>query len=157
MPDTFKNLYKKACDQTLANIFNITNTIESFIIRAIEQTSLQYADFQERFLNMISNANGIFLSLQEMCEKMHFSKTHLERLVNNEFHCGAIAYCLNIKLEKSCLLLQETNLPIKEISEELKFCDTAHYSKTFKEKFGVSPLQYRKERQQSTTRIKYEA
>lgn len=48
------------------------------------------------------------------------------------------------RLEKAKDLLQHSNLSIGEIAFETCFYDTAHFSKSFKEKFGHTPGEYRK-------------
>jgi AraC-like DNA-binding protein len=52
-------------------------------------------------------------------------------------------YLLNIKLEKSCQLLKETNQSISEISYSCGFASEQHFSRTFKKRIGLNPFQYR--------------
>jgi len=52
-------------------------------------------------------------------------------------------YLLNIKLEKSCQLLKETNQSISEISYSCGFASEQHFSRTFKKRIGLNPSQYR--------------
>jgi AraC-like DNA-binding protein len=151
IPDTFENLFKETSNQNQFNILKITNKVESFLIEAIKQTTIQHSSFRERFLDMVSNDEGFFLTVDEMCNRMNLSKTHLERLVKKEFQYGAAEFCLNLRLIKSCYLLQETSLPIKSISEKLKFYDTAHFSRVFKKFSGMTPFQYRNKNKLDTT------
>ena len=41
-------------------------------------------------------------------------------------------------------LIRERELSVKEISEKLSFDTPNYFSKTFKKKTGMTPLQYRK-------------
>lgn len=153
IPESFDNLFKETSNQSQFNILKITNTVETFLIEAIKQVNIQYSSFRERFLDMISKDEGFFLSIDEMCERLNLSKTHLERLVKKEFQFGAAEFCLRLRLTKSCFLLQETNLPIKVISEKLKFYDTAHFSRAFKQFSGITPYTYRGINKMDTTQI----
>ena len=74
---------------------------------------------------------------------MNISVTHLERLVNKYFSCSAKALCQRIRLSKSCVLLENTNLPIKTISERFGFYDESHFVRAFKKHFSITPSQYR--------------
>ena len=47
-------------------------------------------------------------------------------------------------LRKSCRLLVETNLRVKEIALELEFSDPFYFSRKFRHLTGLSPLEYRK-------------
>jgi transcriptional regulator GlxA family with amidase domain len=44
---------------------------------------------------------------------------------------------------KAIDLLQNSSLPIGEIAVSIGFCDIAHFSKTFKQKTGLSPSAFR--------------
>lgn len=52
-------------------------------------------------------------------------------------------YILNRKLEKSKKLLKNNSLTITDISYELGFTDSSHFSKFFKKYVNMSPSQYR--------------
>ena len=39
-------------------------------------------------------------------------------------------------------VLESVEAPIKDIAEELGFCDVCHFSNSFKKYFGISPKQY---------------
>lgn len=50
-------------------------------------------------------------------------------------------------LRKSCRLLVETNLRVKEIALELEFSDPFYFSRKFRHLAGISPLEYRRRNQ----------
>lgn len=41
-------------------------------------------------------------------------------------------------------LLKENNITMKEIAFELGFTDNAHFCKTFKKYYGITPKEYQK-------------
>lgn len=53
-------------------------------------------------------------------------------------------YILDAKLRIAAQHLIETRLSVSEISSMLSFCDSQHFSRTFREHYAHSPLQYRK-------------
>ncbi len=57
------------------------------------------------------------------------------------------AYRNGCFLRKSCRLLVETSLPIKEIAAELEFSDPFYFSRKFHQLAGVSPQEYRRKYQ----------
>ena len=48
-----------------------------------------------------------------------------------------------LKMEKAAHLLRETDMSIKEITNATGYNDQNYFSKLFKQKFGVSPTEYR--------------
>ena len=47
------------------------------------------------------------------------------------------------RLEKSSQLLRETEKSIKEITSDVGYNDQNYFSKLFKNKYGLSPTEYR--------------
>nr|WP_294895147.1 AraC family transcriptional regulator [uncultured Pedobacter sp.] len=52
-------------------------------------------------------------------------------------------YFIQLKIQKAKELLTDSKTPIKEIAYELKFESAYYFSKLFKQKVGLTPLQYR--------------
>ena len=55
-------------------------------------------------------------------------------------------YFLNIKLNAAATMLKNTNRLILDISNDIGITSLSHFNHIFKEKYGVSPNRYRKER-----------
>lgn len=56
-------------------------------------------------------------------------------------------YILNLKLQTACRSLEENpNLPIQTLSRSLNFQDAAYFCALFKQHFGMTPRQYRMNR-----------
>lgn len=145
-PYTFEYLFKAIRNLTKLNTLMLYNASEAFILKLIAESAVGHNDsFREKFLDMFSDGKGYDLTLDQMCKKMNLSKTHLERMVRTEFECGAMEYCQKMKLNKACLLLQNTDLPIHQIAELLKFYDESHFCSFFKRRMQVTPNHYRNE------------
>lgn len=84
------------------------------------------------------------LSLDEMAERLHTSKSNLIRSYKNTYGITPYADLVDMKLEAAMTLLSETMLPIKEIADKLCICDEHYFSSLFFEKTGVRPGKYRK-------------
>jgi len=59
-----------------------------------------------------------------------------------------IEYFLNLKLESAKLMLRTTSKKIWEIAEHFNFYDEYYFSKLFKKKYSISPLKYRKQKEE---------
>jgi AraC family L-rhamnose operon transcriptional activator RhaR/AraC family L-rhamnose operon regulatory protein RhaS len=49
-------------------------------------------------------------------------------------------------MNHACSLLENTNLPVKEIAYKSGFYDSNYFIKLFKQQFGISPAKNRKSR-----------
>lgn len=68
---------------------------------------------------------------------------YLSRYFKEKTGENFVDYCKAVKLEKACQLLQETNMKIYEIANELGYTNAQHFSTVFREKVGMTPLEYR--------------
>ena len=55
----------------------------------------------------------------------------------------------SIRIKESKILLETTNYSITQIATIVGFSNQSYFSETFKQKIGVSPSNYRKERQEA--------
>lgn len=55
-----------------------------------------------------------------------------------------VAFVLRVRLNKAENLIKKSDLPLTAIANKCGFQNLSHFSKAFKQQFGVSPLQYRK-------------
>lgn len=54
------------------------------------------------------------------------------------------AFILNCRVNRAKRLLSKTNRTVAAIGQELRFCSTQHFARTFRRIIGVSPLEYRR-------------
>ena len=87
------------------------------------------------------------LSIQEIARGTGISKTVLYKAFQNHFGCTPGAYLNSQRVERSLQLLQDKSLSLEEISQQVGFSSASYYSKIFRAKMGMPPLQYRKNRQ----------
>ena len=48
-----------------------------------------------------------------------------------------------MRLRQSKAMLKHTNISLTSIANDCGFCDSAHFSRLFKEKYEISPSEYR--------------
>ncbi|MGL5647147.1 MAG: helix-turn-helix transcriptional regulator [Clostridium sp.] len=82
-------------------------------------------------------------SLNQMAKDFNHSPSYLSSLFKNIMETSITNYVHKMKIERAKLLLKTTSKSILEISNLLYYCDTSHFSKTFKKFIGLSPIEYR--------------
>ncbi|MEC3433740.1 AraC family transcriptional regulator [Bacillus thuringiensis serovar nigeriensis] len=90
-----------------------------------------------------SNINDS-LSIEELADVAGFSKFHFHRIFKGIVNESLSRYVNRLKLERAThLLTYRTDMTITDIAYHFGFTDSAVFSRTFKNYYGVSPSQYR--------------
>ena len=91
--------------------------------------------------NNYANKN---ISSKELSEELFMSHGHFCRRFKNVFGMTFQNFLTNCRIEKSSILLLETDLPVAQIAKICGFTSCSYFCKCFKNIFDASPLYYRK-------------
>lgn len=86
------------------------------------------------------------ISLELLAEREHLSKSYISALFKRETGQRFSEYLQEVRLKHACRILKQSSCSVQKVGELTGFFDTAHFSRVFKEKIGMSPLEYRKNR-----------
>lgn len=81
--------------------------------------------------------------LKDLAFLVNLSVSHLQHLFKREVGISIKQFTCNVRLKKTCELLESTNLRIKEICYIIGCHDRSHFVRDFKRKIGLSPSNYR--------------
>lgn len=84
------------------------------------------------------------ISRTEFEKLLNYSGDYLNRIVNKYTGMCLYDYGMTFCLKKAAKYLTKTNEPISTIAEKLHFTNRTHFYQLFKQKYGVTPKQYRK-------------
>ena len=84
------------------------------------------------------------LTIEEICTKFSISRSSLQTLFNNNIGTAPKRYISELKLHKSKILIKENKYTISEISSMLGFASIHYFSRSFKQRFGITPSDYAK-------------
>ena len=96
-------------------------------------------------LDVMKSKLAEHISLEELAGACHLSSSHFCRLFRQITGCSPIQYLLDIRLQEGATLLKRTDNTITQVAYNVGFDDVGYFSKKFKEKFGVSPTQLKKQ------------
>ena len=89
---------------------------------------------------------GQSLSIEELAGAAGFSKYHFSRIFQGMLHEPLAHYVNRIRMERALFLLaHRADKNMTDIAFELGLSDSAVFSRAFKNYYGVSPREYRKE------------
>jgi transcriptional regulator GlxA family with amidase domain len=83
------------------------------------------------------------IDLDNLAEYVDLSRRQLERLFQKYLHCTPSRYYLRLRLVRARQLLKQTSLSIIELAYVCGFVSTPHFSKCYREYFGVPPSEER--------------
>lgn len=98
----------------------------------------------EYIINNIDEKYTQKLSLTEYAKQLNISYDYFRHKFKEITGYSPQEYIINKRLEMANDLLTTTNDSCTEISEKCGFSDSAQFSKMFKDKYNISPRQYRK-------------
>jgi len=85
------------------------------------------------------------ISLQSLSERVYLHPVYLSKLYKVETGEGLSDYISNIKMEHASeLLLSDRDLKIYEVAIMVGFQNSSYFSRVFKNRFGMTPLEFRK-------------
>ena len=108
------------------------------IERKIRQACLFFRE------NLHTNVN-----VEKLAGDLHVGYSYFRQMFRKYTGISPIQYHLSLRIQKAKDLLVSTDLSFKEIAIELGFESIFYFSRIFKDKTGKSPMEFRKEHQQT--------
>jgi len=98
----------------------------------------------ERIRSYIMNRYTDYqFSLQGMADDLHLSVSSIGRMHKQFTGSTVMEFVNELRIAKAKELLQDTNLPVKEIVERIGYKDVSSFIRKFKQQFGITPIDYR--------------
>ncbi len=87
------------------------------------------------------------IKLQDIAQAVYLSQFHLSRTFKQLTGRSVVDFVQDLRLAKAGEMLAATDLTVTEIAGRVGFKDAAYFTTCFKNRNGVTPLQYRKNSQ----------
>ncbi len=87
------------------------------------------------------------ISLDELSSYVGISRRQLERLFQKHLNCVPTRYYLNLRLSRARLLLLQTSKSIVDIALACGFISAPHFSKCYRDMYGIPPRDERRKLQ----------
>ena len=157
----FSNPYTKKMElhksPTLGGVQMIKNYLEIMLIgimRSLTETKGENKVFISDTFNADKMVNDTIkllkenveskITIDQICQKTAYSRAYLFKKFKTATGKTVMDYYLDLKIESAKQLIRENELSVKQIADKLYFDTPNYFSKTFKKKTGLTPLQYKK-------------
>lgn len=131
------------------DIEDLDNVMENLIYEyaqtALKVKSLKYSANINTVIQHIKINLDRPLCLNELADLVGLAPSYLSRLFNQETGQSVSQYIMQLRVEKGRDLLIHTPMKVDEISNYIGFKQQSYFTKCFKAKYQLSPLEYRKQ------------
>lgn len=152
--DVAKQIFERLIEEfregseRVANQLYLQTMVEQLIIIALREYSEGDSSLQSAFLN---RALGYLythfyesITIGDAAEYMGYTPNYFNTVFKNSLGVPFGKYLRELRLTYASNLLKSCEMPITEVAMESGFENSAHFSRSFHEKFGISPKEYRK-------------
>tara|TARA_R110002126_G_scaffold124451_3_gene266450 strand:- start:27541 stop:29652 length:2112 start_codon:yes stop_codon:yes gene_type:complete len=94
---------------------------------------------------ILENLSDEQFGVSELADMMHMSRSNLLRKIKKQTELSASQFIRQVRLQKGMELLKETEFTVSEISYQVGFSNNSYFIKCFREHYGFSPGESRKE------------
>lgn len=105
-----------------------------------EVSNREYIDKSLQYMNL-NYQKGI--SVVDVADYIGIERTYFFRLFKKELGMSPQDYLINLKMEKTKVLLKDSKKSIKEIAYSVGYTNYVSFVKIFKERTGLSPSEFR--------------
>ncbi len=125
-------------------------SLDTFFDRLLPKTAPPPSDADWRAKKLKEfidqDQGGVRWRLGDVCKKLGFSMSDRQarRLFRASIGMGIKEYSMNRRLACAADQLRATNAPIKAIAIEVGYQTTGHFTRSFKDLFYLTPMEFRK-------------
>lgn len=145
-------IYVETLNQILY-IEELTDALE-LVEKCIEMMDMNYSQQHQEYspiiqtvLNFIHQNLSEEMSLKTLGNSFHINSIYLGQLFQKEVNCSFTKYLNKLRIEKAKKLLLHSHEKAGTIGKKVGYTDSAYFYKQFKKLEGVTPSEWRKEKQ----------
>ena len=138
-------------DDMLDNFYE-PSQITEYILECVKEISVQLKEQPADCKNIIKEAieyinKNYFEELSVKCLSNTFgiNPNYFSTLFKNETHKPFTKYLAELRINKACEILKNTDVNIIEVANSVGYTDSQYFYRVFKQITGKTPLEYRLE------------
>lgn len=120
----------------LSNEYKEQNNEEIQMLKKSEQ------DYALQITEYVTNNFNKPITISDIANKFHFSKTHVSRIFKNVMNTTLHKYIVSIRIIKAKEMLHKDNASVHTVAERCGFNSPEAFTRTFKQHMGLSPSEY---------------
>ena len=159
-PDVLSSIFEElftafkdtSCSYKILNLKQICYKLIVHLLKECERNGLQlfeykknlHIDFVDDFVELVHKNFNKKIDLNEVAKNYGLSKNHFCKIFKKQYNVSPHTFLISVRIDEAKKLLKSGKYMINEIAEKVGYDDVAYFSRIFKLKEGLSPLQYLK-------------
>jgi AraC-like DNA-binding protein len=99
-------------------------------------------------INFINNHYSENIDVQSIADYLGISRTYFTVLFQKMIKITPSRYLMNVRMEAAERYLTSTDTLVSDVAEKCGFSNAYSFSTSFRKRYGLSPVQYRKEQKE---------
>lgn len=101
-------------------------------------------ELAKRTAKILSDNLHLHIPVRQIADRFSVSETSLKNYFRGVYGQNISTYLREIRMNTAAGLLKNTKRPVAEISEQVGYSNQGKFAAVFKQKYGLSPLEYRR-------------
>ena len=144
------------CEHTtdVDEAFKIGEIVSDYILRLIKNSVPRKSSLHWLTLKMKQHAEEFYTSeilLKDLAMIYHKNEKYMGRIFKKEIGMSFDEYCITLRLARAEELLLGTSEKIIDIAMSLGFNNVSYFNRVFKNRYGVSPSEYRRKKAENNS------
>ena len=132
------------CETTEEVLFCMFNLFGTLIKQNTEGSDERNRKLVQSILSYIEKNYAEDISMDDLTEKFHISRTYISRLLKKYAGKSFLEYLTDIRFKHVEQLIADDRYKQYEIAEMVGYKDFGYYIKVFKKRYGITPNEFRK-------------
>ncbi|SDD38302.1 Helix-turn-helix domain-containing protein [Paenibacillus sp. UNCCL117] len=103
----------------------------------------QYHNISEKIIDLVQHGYSTDMTLEECASRLHYNANYLSSIFRKETGYSFSEYLIMYRFSMAKKWLAETDMPIKDIAEKLRYTNPQNFIRSFRKQEGMTPGQYR--------------
>lgn len=116
----------------------VDNSLEAQPVRYYAQ--IKYVN---KAAEIIAASYNKKVRIQDVADKVGINRSYLTNIFKREMNMSPQEFLINFRLEKAAEMLRGSEEPVGSIASIVGYTDALTFSKAFKQKYGVTPTEFR--------------
>jgi len=121
----------------------LSNALNTFVSFVFDLNDVKHRSIIFKTNEYIRTHMSEKITLDAVAGNVFLSKAYFSKIISDELGMPFTDYLASIRIDRSKILLRESDLSIVQIAKEVGFSDQAYFSRVFKSLVGTTPGKYR--------------
>lgn len=146
-----ENFWKKGLSTTSPMTDLISESVLLYTFSILGEKLLSSDKYNEKSTTALmikkyidDNFSDTDFCIDKISKELSYNKKYISSVFKKEFNIGVIEYLTTVRIQNACTMIQQGFTSVNDIAFRCGYSDAQYFSKVFKNKMSLSPMQYMK-------------